>query len=105
MTELTIVILNAVLYLLFVIYSFKTNNSIFKLISIIWSTSAVMSVFYFLNPFNFLTNKITIAPFIYLFIIFIIGVLPLGILDNKLKSIRGKRIRFRLRCRKIRKRV
>lgn len=94
MTELTIVILNAVLYLLFVIYSFKIKNSILKLISIIWLASAIMSIFYFLNPFNILHEKITILPFVYLFTIFLIGVLPLKILDNKLTSNR------KLKCNK-----
>jgi oligosaccharide repeat unit polymerase len=86
MSELSIVILNAVFYLLFVIYSFKIKNSIFKLIAFIWLASAIMSIIYFLNPFNYLTNKITITPFVYLFTLFLIGVFPLKSLDNKLTS-------------------
>ncbi len=94
MSELSIVILNVVLYLLFAFYSFRIKNAIFKLISFIWLASAIMSVFYFLNPFNLLTNKITITPFFYLFGIFLICVLPLIKLDNKLISKRN------LRCNK-----
>jgi len=81
--------INAVLYILLLTYSIKRKHGILIVISSIWLLCAALGIIYSLIPFTQTSNEITITPYIYLFVLFIIGLLPI----SKLRPIDGEKLK------------
>lgn len=81
--------LNAVLYVSLLAYAIMRRHGILIMISAIWLLCAVIGIIYSLIPFKESNNDLTIAPYIYLFILFIIGLSPI----SKLRAIDGKELK------------
>lgn len=74
--EIILVSLNALAYIIVAYFSYKYDNKIILLISVIWSICALMGILYTLNPFRPMYYPLEPLPFIYLFAIFIITLFP-----------------------------
>lgn len=81
--------LNAMLYVFLLAYAIMKRHGILIMISTIWLLCAVTGIIYSLIPFSQTSNDITIAPYLYLFVLFIIGLLPI----SKLRPIDGEELK------------
>jgi oligosaccharide repeat unit polymerase len=72
--------INAMLYVFLLAYAIMRRHGILIMISVIWLLCAVIGIIYSLIPFKESNNDLTIAPYLYLFVLFIIGLLPISML-------------------------
>ena len=72
--------INAMLYVFLLAYAIMRRHGILIMISAIWLLCAVIGIIYSLIPFTQTNNDITFAPYLYLFVLFIIGLLPISLL-------------------------
>ena len=88
--------INALLYVGTMFFALKRKHSILILITAIWSFCALIGIFYSLIPFNLTSHDITIVPYLYLFVLFLINLYPMSklkVLDkDKLKVVYNSRI-------------
>lgn len=86
--ELLYLILNSIAYLLLLYYSKKIQNKVWILFSTLWFLSSLFSVFFSFLPLTFSgydqkSYPVTIMPFLYLFTLFFLGILPFKFFNNK----------------------
>lgn len=88
--------LNAMLYVFLLAYAIMRRHGILIMISSIWLLCAIIGIIYSLIPFTLTNNDITFAPYLYLFVLFIIGLLPISMLrpidGEELKVVYNERI-------------
>ncbi len=72
--------LNAMLYVFLLAFAIMRRHGILIMISSIWLLCAVIGIIYSLIPFTQTSHDITIAPYLYIYILFIIGLLPISLL-------------------------
>lgn len=88
--------INALLYVGTLFYAIKKKHSILILISAIWLLCALLGILYSLIPFNLTSHEITIEPYFYIYVLFLIGLYPMSKLKNldrnKLKVVYNERI-------------
>lgn len=86
--ELWYLILNSFAYLLLVIYSKRTKNNVSLLFSILWFFCSIFSIVFSFIRFVFpvyqqMSHAITLMPFVYLFAVFFMGILPFKFFNNQ----------------------
>lgn len=74
--EIILVTLNALAYITTAYFAYKHKNSTILLISVIWSICALVGILYTLNPFRPMYYSLEAWPFIYLFVVFVITLIP-----------------------------
>lgn len=70
--------INALLYAGVFVMAIKSRHSILILISLIWLICASVGILYSLIPFTLTSYEITLEPYIYLFVLFVIGLYPMS---------------------------
>ncbi|MBR2096809.1 MAG: oligosaccharide repeat unit polymerase [Prevotella sp.] len=81
--------INAMLYVFLLAYAIMRRHGILIMISAIWLLCAVIGIIYSLIPFTQTNNDITFAPYLYLFVLIMIGLLPISML----RPIDGKELK------------
>lgn len=81
--------INAMLYVFLLAFAIMRRHGILIMISTIWLLCAIIGVVYSLLPLTEANNDLTIAPYVYLFILFFIGLLPISML----RPIDGKELK------------
>ena len=86
-SEVTSLVINAALYVIFAIYCIKKYGLSYKTLPVImWVVSSIVAILYFTHPFRpsviIFTDKITITPLLFVYSMFIISYIPLLKFDN-----------------------
>lgn len=70
--------INALLYIGLLVFAIKSKHGILIMISVIWLVCALFGILYSMVPFTLTSYDITIEPYIYMFILFLIGLFPIS---------------------------